>query len=30
MDKTYTRIIKNRVQVNDLWPDARPKKLNHR
>lgn len=30
MDKTYTRIIKNRVQANDLWPYARPKKLNHR
>ena len=30
MDKTYTRIIKNRVQANDLWPDERPKKLNHR
>ena len=30
MDKTYTRIIKNRVQANDLWPGARPKKLNHR
>ena len=27
MDKTYTRIIKNRVQANDLWPDARPKKV---
>lgn len=27
MDKTYTRTIKNRVQANDLWPDARPKKV---
>ena len=30
MDKTYTRIIKNRIRANDIWPDARPKKLNHR
>lgn len=27
MDKTYTHIIKNRVQANDLWPDARQKKV---